>query len=440
MSRITRESSHPYASNVLELPPVVTGPVVLAVSPDGDDDTCIRAAADVAERLGTPIEATSAVEAIASYAVGAEVMLVSPELEAARRTLTETRARDRLTRVLGARALGDRPWQLTVRIGSRARVVAGLASDRHATLLVAGAGRHGLAAQLLGAELALQAVRLGDRPVLAVQSGWRGLPRRIVCAVDFSPASVRAARLAGALLADGGTLQLLLVTPPAEQVGLLGESWLREQRHEATRRLAELRALLEPELPSGTTLDEATRSGFVVDEILEAARQWGADLVAIGTHGRGFLERLFVGSTASGIMRRAPVSVLCAPPPPAAERAWVEMRLRGGTQLEERRDWPAVLDAFTRRHAGRRSWVEVDDPASGAQLQQRGLAFAGATYDHHDGRVVLSFAEVTDPTRHLTRDVPRVDWIALRAGHAAGDEVLCLAHGRGQTLLGFIEA
>ena len=440
MSRITRESSHPYASNALELPAVVTGPIMLAVSPDGEDDACIRAAGDVAARLDTPIEATSAVEAIASYAVGAVVMLVSPELETARRTLAESRARDRLARVLGARTFGDRPWKLTVRIGSRARVVAGVATDRQATMLVAGAGSHGLTAQLLGAELALQAVRLGDRPVLAVQSAWRGLPRRIVCAIDFSPASVRAARLACALLADGGALQILLVTPPAEQVGLLGESWLRTQRQEATRRLAELRTILEPALPPGAMLDDNSRSGIVVDEILDAARRFDADLVAIGTHGRGFLERLFVGSTASGIMRRAPVSVLCAPPPPAAERAWVEMRLNGGTQLEERRDWPAVLDAFTRRHAGRRSWVEVDDPASGAQLQQRGLAFEGATYDRHDERVVLSFADVTDPTRHLTRDVPRVDWIALRAGHTTGDEVLCLAHGRGQTLLGFTEA
>ena len=414
-------------------PPVVTGPVVVAVSPAGEDDAAIRAACDVATHFHTSLEAVAVVEPLGSYAIGTEVMLVAPELEAARRAQLETRVRDRLARALGE----ERSWRCDVRVGPPVRVVAATATERHATLLVAGSGHHGIAAQLMGSELALQAVRLGDRPVLSVTPGWQGLPRRILCAMDFSPASVRAARLACALLADGGILQLLLVTPPSQQVGLLGDSWLRAQREEAARRFAELRAILEPELPPGAMLDETSRAGLVVDELLDGVHRHDAQLIAVGTQGRDFLERLFVGSTASGVMRRAHVPVLCAPPPAAAERAWIELRLRGATQLERASDWPAVLDAFTRRHAGRRSWLEVDDPSSGAQLQQRGLTFAGAAFDRHDRRVVLSFLDAADPMRHLTRDVPRVDWVALRAGPGAGDEVLCLAHGRGQTLLGF---
>jgi nucleotide-binding universal stress UspA family protein len=435
MPRTSTPTAHPYTSSALDAPAVVTGPVVLAVAPDGESDACIVAASDVAARLGAALEAVCAIEQLATYAIGTEVMMVSPELEASRRVELEARTRDRLARVLGAR-----PWRCDVRYGSPARVAAGAAMERHATLLVAGAGRHGLTQQLLGTEIALQAVRLGDRPVLAVQPAWRGLPRRIVCAVDFSPASVRAARLASALLADGGVLQLLLVTPPSQHVGLLGETWLAAQRTEAKQRFAQLRALLEPELPPGAMLDEESRAGLVVDEVLEAARRFEADLIAVGTQGRGFLERLFVGSTATGVLRRSTLSVLCAPPPPATERAWTELRMRGATQLEERDDWKSVLDAFTRRHAGRRSWLEVDDPASGAQLQQRGLSFAGASYDHHDGRVSLVFLDPATPTKHLTRDIPRVGWIAIRAGMMAGDEVLCIAHGRGQTLLGFMEA
>ena len=433
MLRSSMESHPRRASGSTAAPAVVTGPVVVAVSPAGADDAAIRAASDVATHLHAALEAVAAVEPLGSYAIGTEVMLVAPELEAARRAQLETRVRDRLARALGE----DRSWRCDVRVGPPVRVVAATATERHATLLVAGSGRHGIAAQLTGAEIALQAVRLGDRPVLAVPPGWSGLPRRILCAIDFSPSSVRAARLACALLADGGILQLLLVTPPSEQVGLLGDAWLRAQREEATRRFAELRAILEPELPPGAMLDETTRAGVVVDEILDGVRRHDAQLVAVGTHGRDFLERLFVGSTASGVMRRASVPVLCAPPPAAAERAWIELRLSGATQLDRARDWPAVLDAFTRRHAGRRSWLEVDDPASGAQLQQRGLTFAGAAFDRHDGRVVLSFLDTTDPMRHLARDIPRVDWVALRAGPGPGDEVLCLAHGRGQTLLGF---
>lgn len=54
-------------------------------------------------------------------------------------------------------------------------------------------------------------------------------------------------------------------------------------------------------------------------------------------------------------------------------------------------------------------------------------------------RVTLAFVDAVMPTRRLTRDVPSVDRLAIHAGTTPGDEVLCHAHGRGQTLLGFPE-
>jgi nucleotide-binding universal stress UspA family protein len=44
--------------------------------------------------------------------------------------------------------------------------------------------------------------------------------------------------------------------------------------------------------------------------IVEEARQWGADLIVVGTHGRRGLDRLLLGSVAEGAARTAPVSVL----------------------------------------------------------------------------------------------------------------------------------
>lgn len=431
--RSTLDASHPYTGSALDAPPVVTGPVVLAIGPSEQSDASIRAAADIAAHLGASLEAVAVLEPLATYALGTEVMIASPALEQARRTDLESRSRDRLAHVLG-----DRPWRLDLMLGAPARVLATAASERNATMLIAGAGTHGVASQLLGTEVALQAVRLGDRPVLAIDNEWQGLPRRITCAMDFSPASVRVARLALRLLAPGGVLQFVLVTPPSAHIGLLGDSWLAAQTHAARERFVRLRALLEPELPPGAVLDEVLRPGLVVDEVLEAARAHRADLIAIGTQGRGFFERLFVGSAATGVLRRAERSVLCAPPPSAPERAWCELRMRGDARLEDTADWAPVLDDFTRRHAGRRSWLEVDDPATGAQLQQRGLTFVGATFDRHDRRIVLAFLDPANPTRHLTRDIAHVGWIALHAGALASDEVLCLAHGRGQTLLGFV--
>ena len=51
------------------------------------------------------------------------------------------------------------------------------------------------------------------------------------------------------------------------------------------------------------------------------ARAAGADLVVVGTHGRGGLERLLVGSVAGEIVRSAPCSVLVVPAAAACELA-----------------------------------------------------------------------------------------------------------------------
>jgi nucleotide-binding universal stress UspA family protein len=48
--------------------------------------------------------------------------------------------------------------------------------------------------------------------------------------------------------------------------------------------------------------------GSAVETILEAAQR--ADLVALATHGRGRIARLFLGSVADKVVRAAPCPVL----------------------------------------------------------------------------------------------------------------------------------
>ena len=43
--------------------------------------------------------------------------------------------------------------------------------------------------------------------------------------------------------------------------------------------------------------------------IVEAAREWPADLIVLGSHGRRGLDRLFLGSVAESVVRHAPCSV-----------------------------------------------------------------------------------------------------------------------------------
>jgi nucleotide-binding universal stress UspA family protein len=47
--------------------------------------------------------------------------------------------------------------------------------------------------------------------------------------------------------------------------------------------------------------------------ILDEAKRWPADLIVMGTHGRGGLERWILGSVAEGVARESPVPVLLVP-------------------------------------------------------------------------------------------------------------------------------
>ncbi len=44
--------------------------------------------------------------------------------------------------------------------------------------------------------------------------------------------------------------------------------------------------------------------------ITDAARDWQADLVVIGSHGREGVDRIVLGSVARGVARKAPCPVL----------------------------------------------------------------------------------------------------------------------------------
>jgi len=45
-------------------------------------------------------------------------------------------------------------------------------------------------------------------------------------------------------------------------------------------------------------------------ELVDEARAWGADLIVVGSHGRGFWGRLTLGSVTDAIVHHAPCSVL----------------------------------------------------------------------------------------------------------------------------------
>jgi hypothetical protein len=95
-------------------------------------------------------------------------------------------------------------------------------------------------------------------------------------------------------------------------------------------------------------------------------------------------------------------------------------------------EWAERLEEFTRRNAGRRCSIEMVDPTLGAQTEQTGVVFNGASYDTHDGRLHVMCG---DGALHLTRTITGVTAIQVLREPGGTDAILRVAHGRAQTLL-----
>jgi nucleotide-binding universal stress UspA family protein len=77
------------------------------------------------------------------------------------------------------------------------------------------------------------------------------------------------------------------------------------------------------------------REGVPAEEILRAAREKKADLIAMSTHGRSGVVRLIAGSVAEEVLRRSKIPVLMTRPE-TASRSWkrIAVALDGSERSE----------------------------------------------------------------------------------------------------------
>lgn len=149
---------------------------------------------------------------------------------------------------------------------------------------------------------------------------------RILIAVDRSAPAAEAAQIGGDLAARFQARVLLVhavdatfaYTAPASIGGLPPVTLLDDLERDGR----ELLSAVSGRFPAALRPEAALRAGRPAGEILAAAREWGARLIVIGTHGRGDVERLILGSTAEAVLREAPCPVLtvqAGPPEPERE-------------------------------------------------------------------------------------------------------------------------
>ncbi len=63
---------------------------------------------------------------------------------------------------------------------------------------------------------------------------------------------------------------------------------------------------------SNPDIETEVKLGAPARVIIDDAKDWNADLIVVGSHGRGFWGRLTIGSVSDAIVHHAPCSVLIA--------------------------------------------------------------------------------------------------------------------------------
>jgi len=138
--------------------------------------------------------------------------------------------------------------------------------------------------------------------------------KRILVPVDFSAAS-RAAVFRAAELADalGATVELLHVLDLPKTHHMAAEFYVplpAEYREAVKRRVEEHLKDWLATASISSAVGHRLVDGKPSAEIVKYAQEHAIDLIVIGTHGRGAVSQLLLGSVADKVIRTAPCPVL----------------------------------------------------------------------------------------------------------------------------------
>jgi nucleotide-binding universal stress UspA family protein len=207
-------------------------------------------------------------------------------------------------------ARDNRPIEAVVVAGRMGPTIARAARECGASLIVMGLTREGLASRLLGSGAVARVLQSAQTPVLAVPATARALPRAAVAAIDFSPASLHAAREVRDLLVRPGRLHLVYIRPSPPATGWDVGGWDAAYEAGVAIKLGELTRELTTE---GITVVPRIESGSVPDSLLRVAYETKADVIACGNRNANIVERHLLGHVPLQLMLAGERSVLMAP-------------------------------------------------------------------------------------------------------------------------------
>jgi nucleotide-binding universal stress UspA family protein len=143
--------------------------------------------------------------------------------------------------------------------------------------------------------------------------------RHILAAIDFSSVTEHVLRITRTQ-AKAGSTKIWLVhvaAPDPDFVGFeVGPSYIRDRRAaELREEHVRLQAYADALKQDGHEAEALLVQGPTTETLLDVARRVGAEMIIMGSHGRGALYRAFIGSVSEQVLRDARLPVLIVPDP-----------------------------------------------------------------------------------------------------------------------------
>lgn len=215
-----------------------------------------------------------------------------------------------------AAPLGPKATTRVVR-GEAAEAILSAAEGEKADLIAIGThGRSGITRWLFGS-VATKILENSPVPVLFLrpkEGADKGAPgpivKKILVPIDGSPEAMSVlptvegfAKAVGASLVLFHAVAPIASYPGFETAAVAGIGSVLDELQEQARQI--LARAAEEVKARGIEVTTAITVGMAVDGVIRAADDLEVDLIAVGTHGRGGLGRMVLGSTADGVVRRS---------------------------------------------------------------------------------------------------------------------------------------
>jgi nucleotide-binding universal stress UspA family protein len=198
-------------------------------------------------------------------------------------------------------------------VGAPAPALVGRAADRWADLICVGADAGFLEGGRILGRVASTILRDAQCSVLVAREAGdskQTFPHRIVCAVDRTMASLRAARSATLLAREAGA-ELTFVHAVEVHGHGIGPGWVADAAAEGPDPLTRASRVAR-----GQGVDTTRRSslGRPGPAIVQTAEEFGADLIVTGSRGIRGMRRVLSGSVGDWLVHHAACSVLVVRP------------------------------------------------------------------------------------------------------------------------------